>query len=89
MPVKIRILQNTTPEYEGMIENASADGVFLFVRKIIPERSRVQLSVDLTTEDDRAVKLWFSGEVVRVQPGSSLGVYGMAVAAADRAITYC
>lgn len=87
VPIRIKILQNAAA-YDGITQNASADGIFLFVNKVIPEGSYVELFFDLRTEDGRALDLWFSGKVVRVEPGTAPEMYGMAVAATNRSIKY-
>jgi len=70
LPAAIRIKGETTHEFHTETQNVSARGVFFYFDRVLPENSRIEVTVTfpphVTLTD--AVRVRFEGRVVRVEP---------------------
>ena len=88
-PVTIRLLNNGETQYSGICENASADGMLLFIEQEIPQHSRLEILLALPApERKEQIRLCCSAKVVRVMPGTQDFSWGIAVEFFERSISW-
>jgi hypothetical protein len=70
LPAAIRIQGETTHEFQTETQNVSARGVFFYFDRLLPENSRIEVTLTfpphVTLTD--AVRVRFEGRVVRAEP---------------------